>query len=151
MHAHALFDCRWFAVSATAPKIGAGKDVWKKRGQEAAKEVAEQWTLCCGRPASMQVRRVWSRDGRDIGPALAETLKYACKGSDLVTTARSASAIIDQLDRCRMITSFGTMHGKPEFRRQRSAPAMCKCGGCDWLPEEVMIRTSRTNRWACSE
>lgn len=137
-HAHGLFDCRWFAVTTTQPKIGASKDEWKRKAKAAASEVAEQWTLCCGRPASMQVRRVWSRDGGDIGPALRETLKYATKGSDLVETARSAGAIIDQLDGCRMITSFGTCFGKPEFKRVRSAPAMCECGCTDWLPEEIM-------------
>lgn len=140
VHIHAIFDCRWFAVTTTAPRVGATKDEWAKRGRAAALEVSEQWSLCCGRRASMQVRRVWTRDAGDIRPALAETLKYSTKGSDLVTTARSASAIIDQLDATRMITSFGTCFGKPEFKRQRSAPSMCECGCSSWLPEEVLER-----------
>lgn len=144
VHAHALFDCKWFAVTTTAPRVGADKETWKKKARAAAKEVAQQWSLCCGRPASMQVRRVWTRDGGDIRPALVETLKYSTKGSDLVESARSASAIIDQLDRTRMITSFGTCHGLPEFKRQRSAPKMCACGCSEWLPEDVLERQSLT-------
>lgn len=91
----------------------------------------------------MRVRRVWSRDAGDISAALAETLKYATKGSDLAdeTKARSASAIIDQIDRCRMVTSFGSCFGLPEFKRTRAAPAMCGCGCSDWLPETVMAET----------
>lgn len=137
VHAHALFDCRWLAVTKTAPRIGATKEEWAKAGKIAAREVGEQWSLCCGRPASMQVRRVWTRDDGDIGPALAETVKYSCKGTDLVKCS-NAGRIIDQLDGTRMITSFGSCFGLPEFRRRRSAPAMCQCGCTSWLPEAVM-------------
>lgn len=140
VHAHGLFDCRWFAVTTNPPGIGADKETWKKKARAAASEVAEQWSLCARRPASMQVRRVWTRDEGDIRPALMETLKYSTKGSDLVEGALSASAIIDQIDRCRMITSFGTCFGAPELKRVRSAPKMCKCGCSEWLPEDVLNR-----------
>lgn len=140
VHIHAIFDVKWFAVTTTAPRRGASKEEWAKKGRAAASEVSEQWELCCGRKASMQVRRVWTRDKGDIKPALMETLKYSTKGSDLVETAKSASAIIDQLDATRMITSFGTCFGKPEFKRQRPAPRMCACGCSNWLPEDVLAR-----------
>jgi len=142
-HAHALFDCRWLSVTVTPPKVGATKEEWRKKAKAAATEVGQQWSLCCGRPASVQVRRVWTADKGDIGPALAETLKYSVKGSDLVECDHAIGPLIDELDATRMITSFGSCFGRPEFKRRRSVPAACDCGCQAWLPEEVMIAQVR--------
>jgi hypothetical protein len=137
-HAHGLFDCRWLSVKEGQPRFGCSQEEWRKKAKAAAAEVGEQWALCCGRPASIQVRRVWVKDGGDIAPALRETLKYSVKGSDLLAVATKAGRVIDQLDGTRLITSFGTCFGLPEFRRIKPVPAMCQCGCSQWLPEEVM-------------
>lgn len=144
VHAHGLFDCRWFAVDECEPARFASRETWKRKAKAAASEVAEQWALCCGRAASVDVRRVWKRDGGDIGAALRETLKYSVKGSDLVTSARRVGPLIRMLDGTRMITSFGTFHGRPEVRRVRSAAQPCECGAIgSLLPLDVTLRTSR--------
>ena len=144
VHAHGLFDCRWFAVAEPEPRMGLDKAGWKRKGKAAANEVAQQWTLCCGRPASMHVRRVWKRDEGDIGKALAETLKYGVKGSDIADGARPAAPLIRLLDGTRMITSFGTFFGTKEVRRIRNAPQPCDCGavGC-LMPEHIALGTAR--------
>ena len=138
-HAHALFDCQWFAVTVLCPRTGSDKRTWSSRGRAAAREVSEQWSLCCGRPASMQVRRVWRRDAGDIRPALAECLKYATKGTDLAKSGRPAAPLIDQVDKTRMVTSFGTLFGLPEFKRRRPEPIPCECGSVGtFLPDELV-------------
>lgn len=143
VHAHALFDCRWFAVAETEPRIGLDRGGWKRKGQAAAQEVSQQWTLCCHRPASMQVRRVWRHDGGDVAPALAECLKYSVKGADLADSERPAAPIIRMLDRTRMITSFGSFFGQPETKRPKVPPPPCECGaiGC-CIPEHVALGTA---------
>lgn len=139
-HCHAVIDCRWLAVDQCAPRIGASTDEWKRAGKIAAREVAEQWSLCCRRKASVHVRRLWTRDG-DLRDALAECLKYSVKGSDLADEdGQPAGPLIDQLDRTRLVTSFGSCHGRPEFKRERKAPGLCECGCGRWLPEEVLLR-----------
>lgn len=137
VHAHAIFDCRWLAVDECAPRVGASKAEWKRRGRAAAAEVGEQWSLCTKRPASVQVRRLWTRDG-DLGDALRETLKYSVKGSDLAEGKMPAGRLIDQLDKCRLVTSFGSCFGRPEFKRVRGAPQMCQCGCTQWIPSDAL-------------
>lgn len=144
-HAHAIFDCRWLAVDRCAPRVGASRAEWTAAGKDAAREVGEQWELCCGRKASVQVRRVWTRDG-DLATALRETLKYSVKGSDLAEGKCQAGRLIDQLDATRLVTSFGSCFGRPEFKRVRQAPAACACGCQSWLPEEVLERQMMPRR-----
>lgn len=138
-HAHAIIDCRWLAVDQCAPRVGATKAEWKRAGKAAAREVGEQWSICCRRPASMHVRRVWTADG-GLTAAIRECVKYSVKGSDLAESERPAGPMIDQLDRTRLVTSFGSCFGRPEFKRIRSAPGLCSCGSCSWMPEEIIAR-----------
>jgi hypothetical protein len=144
VHCHGLWDCRWLAVDECEPPRGASREAWKKKAKAAASEVGEQWSLCCDRPASIQVRRVWKRDGGDISEALAETLKYSVKGSDLVDSPRPVAPLIEMLDGTRMITSFGTFFGRPECKRIRSAAPPCDCGATgSVIPLDVALRTAR--------
>lgn len=142
-HAHALIDCRWLAVAETAPKVGANRDEWARKGKAAAKEVGEQWSLCLGRRGSVKVRRCWTDNSGGIGGAVAEVLKYSVKGSDLVAMEGDVSPLIDVLDRTRLVASWGSFYRHPAVKRQRSAPAMCTCGCTEWLPEDVLITISR--------
>ncbi len=144
IHAHGLFDCRWLAVDECEPARFASRDAWKRKAKAACAEVAEQWSICCDRPASVQVRRVWKRDGGDISEALRETLKYSLKGDDLVKTKRRVGPLIGMIDGTRMITSFGTFHGRPECKRVRLAAQPCECGAIGaLLPLDVTLRTAR--------
>jgi hypothetical protein len=147
IHCHGLWDCRWLAVDECEPARFSSRASWKKKAKAAASEVGEQWALCCDRPASIQVRRVWKRDNGDIAPALAETLKYSVKGTDLVASAHRVGPLIRMLDGTRMVTSFGTFHGRPECKRVRLAAQPCECGATGTLvPMDAMIAGSRDER-----
>jgi len=148
-HAHCLFDCRWFAISINEPRRGSSADQWKRASRIACKEVAEQWKLCVGREGSVKVRRVWKKDGGDIGAALAEVVKYSVCGADVAAMPiKRAVELIRVLDRTRMLCSHGTLYRHPEIKRRKPAPAMCKCGCSDWLPDEVLYKPSRDIRSA---
>lgn len=143
VHAHALLDCNWLSVTETRPGRTSTREQWKRKGKRACAEVGAQWELCCERKASVQVRRVWTRDG-DIREALAETVKYSTKGSDLVEMKRPAAPLIRLLDGCRMVTSFGTLFGRPECKRVRGkAPPCEECGTVgSVMPEAVVLGTA---------
>lgn len=144
VHAHCLLDCKWLSVTQTAPPRGASKEQVAKRGDRACKEVGAQWELCCQRPASCKVRRVWTREN-DIQDALREVVKYSVKGSDLVESKREAAPLIRLLDGCRMITSFGSMFGRPECKRVKGTAPPCESCGVKGatMPEAIVLGTAR--------
>lgn len=143
VHAHALLDCRWLSVSESAPRIGATRDQVKAKGDRACREVGDQWKLCCQRAASVKVRRVWTREN-DMQDALREVVKYSVKGSDLVESKREVAPLIRLLDGCRMITSFGSMFGRPECKRVKGGAPPCEACGAKGatMPESIVLATA---------
>lgn len=139
-HIHALLDCKWFAVTQTQPGPGSSKEKWNRACKVAAKEVAEQWEICCRRKASMKVRRVWKMDQANDKPIAHEVLKYSVKGSDLIECEDKIAPVIRMLDSCRLVTSWGTMYGHPSLKRPTTKGAACeRCGAVgEWMPEQVL-------------
>lgn len=143
VHCHGLWNCQWLSVTTTPPPFGAGRESWNRKGKASSAEVGQQWELCCGRRASVHVRRVWKHDGGDIGPSLADTLKYSVKGSDLVAMKHRVGPLISMLDRTRMIRPFGSLHGHPDVRRVHPTPKPCDCGACGaFQPEDIVLGTA---------
>lgn len=143
VHAHALLDCKWLSVCESRPRIGATKSEVKKKGERACKEVGEQWELCCQRPASVKVRRIWTREN-DIREAVAEVVKYSIPGTDLAEMEDEVAPLIRMLDGCRMVTSFGSMFGRPECKRVKGQGPPCdQCGKIGTTaPESIVLGTS---------
>jgi len=130
-HVHALIDCQWLAVDEGAPPVGATKEAIRAKGKRSAKELSEQWSLCVGRPGSVHVRRV--RGGvENMRKACAEVLKYAVKGTDLAAMKGDAAPVIREMAGSRLVVSWGTFYRHPAIKRQKPAPAMCKCGCDSW-------------------
>jgi hypothetical protein len=137
-HAHCLFDCRWLAVTETAPRPTASAAEWKRKGTIACNEVAEIWSDVVGRRGSVNVRRAWKDGNGGIDGAITEIVKYSVKGTDLAEISGPIGPLIFELDRTRQVVPFGSFYGHPNVKRRRSSPAMCKCGCSDWLPEDVL-------------
>jgi hypothetical protein len=127
-HIHALMDCRWFAVCESAPRVGASKAEWKNRAERNAKDLAEQWSLCMGRPGSVVTRRVWRRDAGDTKPITREVLKYSAKGSDLIECEGRIAPLIRMLMASRLVVSWGSFYRHPAAKRPMPPPSMCRCG-----------------------
>ena len=145
-HAHCLFDCKWFAVTETQPRIGASKDEWKRKGKIACSEVAEIWSDLVGRKGSVQVRRAWRDANGGIDQAVCEIVKYSVKGTDLASLPGKIGPLLFELDRTRQVVPFGTMYGHPDVKRRRNSPAMCPCGCSEWLPEDILAAISLNDR-----
>jgi hypothetical protein len=141
-HAHCLMDSRWFSVSEPCPRIGSSAKTWKAAGKRSASELAQQWSLVMGRRGSIKVSRVWTRDG-GIEQAVREVIKYATKGSDLAGLDIPIAPLIDEIDRTRLVTSWGSFYRHPACKRQRGGCTPCGCGCTEWLPEDVLNRQAR--------
>ena len=103
-HLHALVDCRWLAVTTPEPRRNQSADGVKSLCERAQNELAEVWgAYVQGKKASVWVNRAW-------GKSLIETLKYAVKPSDLLKVKCGAGEMIDEIDRGRMMTTFGHAH-----------------------------------------
>lgn len=137
-HLHALVDCRWLAVSTPEPKRGYTTRMIKSLCQRAQNELAEVW----GGYVQGEKAVVWAN--RSYGKALTETLKYSIKPSDLLDVACMASTIIDEIDRGRMVTSFGHAHACAKNFVGRDEPeehlSQCeRCGGFKTvLPADII-------------
>jgi hypothetical protein len=135
-------DCRWLSVSVPEPGPFSKKETWVQRGKAACREVAEQWELCTGRKSSVHVRRVWKGDDGDVTKACMEVLKYSVSSESLLSSPDEIAPALRMLDGTRLVTSFGTFHGKG-IKRERNKPKVCECGCSDCLPEFLVPRSSR--------
>lgn len=103
-HLHALVDCRWLAVATPEPTrfmTARAKAHLCKRAQY---ELSQVWgAYIQGKRAQVWVERAW-------GKALAETLKYCIKPSDLIDCACGAGEMIDEIDSGKAIGTFGNCH-----------------------------------------
>jgi hypothetical protein len=136
-HIHALVDCRWLSVTVPEPKARIAPDRWKAVARAACSEVAAAWSDCLGgRKASVKVRRVWSRDGGDIVPAMKEVLKYSVSPDTLDRSIEEIAECIHALDRMRNLVSWGTLYRRPELKREKH-PLACECGAIGaFMPEK---------------
>jgi len=146
-HVHCLFDCRWLAISVKEPRF-VNAESFKRAARRACSEVGEAWSDCVGRKGSVKVRRVWKKDGGDIGAAVAEVIKYSVAGAALAEMGGAAAvALIRVLDRTRNVVGFGTFFGHTSIQQQRSG-GMCACGGADWQFEAPTIGDQLAPHWS---
>lgn len=139
-HLHAVVDCKWLAVETPCPKKTMSAKQKASLCTRAQNELAEVWgAYVQGEKASVWVNR-------KLGNALVETLKYSIKPSDLLNVQCLASDIIDEIDRGRMMTSFGHAHAcSKEFvgldDPEPRSTTCDECGGINtMLPEQVLKR-----------
>lgn len=138
-HGHCLIDCAWLSVVTPRPRVGCAKEAWKKAVRAASSEVAEQWSLCVGRPGSIAVRATFKTDNGDPTQGLKETIKYSVKPSSLDTMDTAITPLIRELQLTRNLVTWGTMYRHPALRKQKRTPAPCECGAIgEWIPEEVL-------------
>lgn len=147
-HIHALIDTSWLAVNTLQPGRTASAEMWRRRGKAACEEVAEQWSLCMGgRSSSVKVRRIWSHDGGDIRPALAEVLKYSITSENLLSLDKTLTPVLDALTKTRLVTSWGTLYKLGVKRIKKCAEPCGQCHSMDaWMPSDVIERMVGSTR-----
>lgn len=103
-HLHALIDCRWLAVSTPEPTRWMTKRQQASLCKRAQYELSQVWAAYIGQDKA----QVWAE--RAYGKAMEETLKYAIKPSDLLQCSCDAGDMIDEIDKGRMMGTFGNCH-----------------------------------------
>lgn len=127
VHAHLLLDCRWLAVNSPEPQRGDPPDVIAAKLRAAQAELSTVWGAYIGQRAAI----VWVK--RAFGDAAAEALKYSVKATDLLKARKGLRALLDEIDRGRLMTTFGNCHaasaaylGKQDIQKP---PSRCdECG-----------------------
>lgn len=152
-HLHALVDAEWLAVATPKPQRGSSRKHREALCKAAQKELGEVWgAYVHGKRAQVWVQRVTFGQKDSLCNALAETLKYAVKTSDLLKARTHAATVIDQIDRGRAVTTFGHAHAaSKEFVGIEDVPPppkLCRDCGADrsLFPAEVVTKL-RDGMW----
>lgn len=135
-HLHILCDCEWLAIHTPPPNRRDSDAVKRQKFDHARLELSALWARILGQEkAIVLAKRVAGVD------ALAYSLKYAVKGSDLINCKDKIEPLIRVLSKSRMVSAFGNMHGKGLDDPEEERPA-CVCKECmnetSFIPEHVV-------------
>jgi len=141
IHLHALVDCEWLAVSTPKPRRGHSRHEIERLCQMAQAELAAVWAGYLGQKQAV----VWVR--RADKRALAETIKYPIKPADLIAVKCRASDLIREMDKGRMVSSFGRCHAASKEFLGRDEPTYIEklCAGC--LTDRSIVPRDAYNRF----
>lgn len=149
-HLHAVIDCAWLAWQTPPPRRGSTREEKRECFTAAAVELEAAWSKCLGQStSSVRVKRASRHD------ISKEVTKYTVKNEDLIMAEGHIGEMIRALDSCRLMTTFGSAHGrtvkdvrliaKAELKKNRedflsTLPPPCKCGCGEWMPDEEAAR-----------
>jgi hypothetical protein len=142
-HGHSIIDCRWLFVTTPPPRPGCSEAEKNNRIKLINDEVNEQWSMAVRRKGGHEVHRVWKDENQSIGGAIHEVLKYSITGADLVESEHDILPVLHALEKAKLSVAFGSMFNHTDVKRTRGAPAMCKCGCNDWMPDFMVSRFFR--------
>lgn len=130
-HCHMIIDCRWLAIETPEPDWKGHPDQIKYRCFLAHDELSKAWAKCLkqSRGAVVWVKRV------EAVHALAETLKYSLKTSDVLQQGGAAGPLIKAVDGIRCMTTFGK--GYKIGKEKKGEGAECRsCGSKGYIITE---------------
>lgn len=142
-HLHILADCRWLSIHVPEPSFRDSPGVRKQKFEMAQRELSAIWGDVIKSEPGMEERDgaiVWVTR-KNAGEALKYSLKYAVKGSDLISTDREIAPLIRVLSKSRMVSAFGDLHGKVQEDEEDEKPAVvCReCGNeKSFIPAEII-------------
>lgn len=124
-HLHAIIDCRWLAIHTPEPHWSDTPEVVKEKCQHAQGELAWLWGAVCGQANS----HVYVKRLRDMG-GLVYALKYSIAGSDLLDSPEPIGPLLRVIEKTRLVSAFGSMHGRTDEMDSDEKPVLCcqECG-----------------------
>jgi hypothetical protein len=126
-HLHAIVDCRWLAIHTPEPHWSDTPEIAKEKRSHAQQELAWLWGNVCGQNNS----HVWVKRVRDL-KALVYSLKYSVAGSDLVDSAEPIGPLLRVLQKTRLVSAFGSLHGQTAAMDGDEKPVtVCDCCGTE--------------------
>jgi hypothetical protein len=140
-HLHAIIDCEWLSVTVPAPRRNDSHDVFVQKCEMAQEELSRIWASVLGQDQAI----CWIVRMRNLDK-LRYSLKYACKGSDLADSPDAIGPLIRVLDKSRLISAFGNLHGRTaEMEPEQRPVALCgECGNeSSFLPQHVIDSLAR--------
>lgn len=141
-HLHVLADVEWLSLTCSPPRRNDSRERKKWKCDQAAKELSDTWAELVGqKTASVKSRRCAG------AVAIREVMKYAVKGTDLVESKASASAVIRAMKSTRLFRGFGTCYGRAKELEPLKAPCTCdSCQEvCSYIPEDVLATMHERN------
>jgi hypothetical protein len=132
-HLHAVLDCQWLAIKTPRPQKGESKESMRAKFKAAAMELERAWAKILKQPtASVKVKRC------SASTITKEVIKYAMKGSELLSMQRPIGPLIRALQGTRLMTTFGSVFGskveEPESDGcELENPFKC-CSDPQWRP-----------------
>lgn len=142
-HLHAVIDCRWLSLDTSQPQRGDSKEIVAKKCKAAQKELANRWAKC------LKIEKAVVHVKRTTASILVEVLKYAVKPGDLLKAEGNVGDVIRAMERCRLITTFGSLYGMgAKWKKQEKEDYTPKpCEQCSqsghWMPSTVVDRITR--------
>jgi plasmid rolling circle replication initiator protein Rep len=140
-HLHVLADCQWLALHTPEPSFGDSEGVKRQKYDHARLELSALWGSVI-----KQETAIVSALRKEPGAALAYTLKYAVKGSDLIDSPDPIAPLLRVLNKSRLVSAFGNLHNlEPELIEEERPK--CKCGKCGaegaFLPDWIIDKLER--------
>jgi hypothetical protein len=143
-HIHALIDCEWLAIQTPKPPRSMPREEKKRYYESAARELSATWAHILGQEqVSVHMKRA---HGVEI---VKEILKYAIKGTELLTSPDPIAPMIRKLDKTRLITTFGSLFGRTKELDASEEKEGCPCGKCGvkgaMMPDFLVTHLMRCN------
>lgn len=142
-HLHAIVDCEWLAIHTPKPHWSDSAEVFSEKCKHAQAELAWLWGAVCKQENS----QVWVE--RVAGDeALIYSLAYSIAGSDLADCPEPIGPLLRVLQKSRLVSAFGTMHGRTAEMDADEKPVMvCECCGSEksLCPTAVIYSIARTD------
>lgn len=142
-HLHAIIDCQWLALHTPPPHWSDTPEILAEKKRHAQAELSWLWGAVCGQQnSSVRVKRV-SGDA-----ALIYSLSYSIAGSDLADSPDPIGPLLRVLQKTRLVSAFGSLHGQTAAMDGDERPAMvCECCGAEKsiCPTSVIYSIARTD------
>lgn len=142
-HLHAIIDCEWLAVHTPKPHWSDSPEILAEKKKHAQRELAMLWGRLCGQENS----NVWvTRVAGDA--ALVYSLAYSIAGSDLADCVDAIGPLLRVLQKTRLVSAFGSLHGRTAEMDADERPVMaCECCGAERsiCPTSVIYSIARVD------
>jgi len=140
-HLHAIIDCEWLAVHTPAPSRRDSHDVFVQKCEHAQAELSSVWASVVKQDTAI----CWIERMRNLDK-LRYSLKYAVKGSNLISSPDPIGPLLRCLEKTRCISAFGNLHGRTSEMDADERPVTV-CGQCgtekSYLPVSVIEAITR--------
>ena len=140
-HIHALCDSKWLSLYTREPNRGDSEEIKAELCRRAQEELSALWADQIGEPLGI----VWAR--RAWGGILAETMKYAVKGSDLLKSPVPIAPMLRVIRQSRALAGWGSLFPLPSPDEEMKTKCSCsQCGETGtFLPVEVADMLTRSS------